>query len=651
MDILIPDNWLREFLDTKADSVDIGKYLSLCGPSVQKIEKKNSDYIYHVEITTNRVDSAGVYGFAREAFAILPQFGIKANLKQPKFKTNQPFANKVDYLDVKVDTQLCPRFTAILIKNIKQKPSPSVIQNRLRDVGLKPINNIVDISNYIMHELGQPVHTFDYDKIKNRKMILRKSKSGERLTTLDGKTHILPGNDIVIEDGEGRLIDLAGIMGGFNSAVDYKTKNVLLFVQTYNPVNIRSTAMRLSHRTEASSLFEKGLDAETVTLGIKRGIDLFVELAGGSPANKILDIYKNPFKPKSVKLNHSYIENYLGSKIEKKTVAKILKSLGFTAIYKNNQLTTCPPSFRANDINIPEDIIEEIARIYGYHNIPSILMAGELPQKLEDSPFAFENKIKTILKSYGGIELYNISLVPKSYVNTKALSLSNPLGSDTKYLRTSLLPSLLNSMTNNLGIKESLLLFELANIYIPKKNSLPDERSMLGAIFNNDFREAKGFVEAMLEELNIDYKLIPKDAKYFAASKRVVIKNKKGSSTMGQLGVLEEGYVYFEFEVEKLRTLHNPISSYKTIPKYPAQIEDITLVLPERTRVGDVIQLIKSTSKYVSYVELTDIFKNSYTFRTWYQHPTRTLTDKDVENIRKRMLKVLKVKFGIKIKS
>src|SRR5260221_832711 len=220
MDIIISDNWLRDFLKTKATVDVIAKDLSLCGPSIERVIKNKKDTTYLIEVTTNRVDMASIYGIAREANAILPRFGIASNLLPLQFKSKQKFSKKVNYLNALVDENLCARFTAIKISKVKVVPSPTWMQERLMAVGVRPINNIVDISNYIMHELGQPVHTFDYDKIHGAKMVLRESKKNEKITTLDGKDHDLPGGDIVIADGSGKLIDLAGIMGGANSAID-----------------------------------------------------------------------------------------------------------------------------------------------------------------------------------------------------------------------------------------------------------------------------------------------------------------------------------------------------------------------------------------------------------------------------------------------
>jgi phenylalanyl-tRNA synthetase beta chain len=652
MDILISDNWLRDYLKTKASPKQVAKCLSLGGPSVNKIEKTKKDTLYHIEVTTNRVDSASIYGIAREASAILPSFGIEAKLKKIKTKTNLPFVNKVSYLEALVDQSLCPRFTAVLIKDIKIGKSPKKIEERLRAVGVRPINNVVDISNYIMHELGQPVHTFDYEKIKGQKMILRKSKKDETIVTLDGQRHILPGKDIVIEDGKGRLIDLAGIMGGLNSAVDEKTKNVLLFVQTYNPVNIRRTSMYLAKRTEAAVLFEKGLDPELVSVGIKRGIELFVELAQGKPEKQILDIYKKPHRSRLLKTTLHFIEQRLGVNLEKEEITSALVPLGFKITWNKNELIVNVPSFRAKDIKIPEDIVEEVARIHGYHNLPSILMEGRLPDPLPDSPFDFEMKIKLALKGWGGTEVYTYSMVAKELVEHAALRIKNPLGKEREYMRTSLRPSLVQAAKENSHQKEAFHLFEMANIYLPRKGGLPEEKMTLAGIFSQySFRQAKGIIEALLDELNIKAKIEAEDSKGFLPSQRIVIKVK--NKRLGEFGVLEDNqYLYYEFDVEALCKAYVQISPYKPIPKYPPQIEDLTLVLPAKTRVIKIVENIKASNKLIKRVELIDIFKgNTYTFRIWYQHPQKTLTDKEVQEIRSKILKETKEKFGARLKN
>jgi len=651
MDILIPDNWLKDFLKTNATPKEIAKYLSLSGPSVEKISKDGNDYIYHSEITTNRVDAVSVYGFAREASAILPRFKKTAKLLPLKLKSKFNFFDKVKYLDATVDTKLCSRFTAVLIKDVKIKDSPEYIKDRLTKIGLRPINNIVDISNYVMHELGQPIHTFDYDKIKGAKMILRESKKGEKITTLDGKTFTLPGGDIVIEDGEERLIDLCGIMGGENSMVSNNTKNVLLFVQNYNSQKVRRTSMTLAQRSEASILFEKGLDKELVTPAIKRAIDLFEENTNGKPENLILDMYPNPYKTKIIKTNLSFINKLLGENVSKETVSSSLTPLGFNPKWQKDTLIVEVPSFRAKDINIPEDIVEEIARIYGYYNLDSKLMEGMLPEKILNSPFDFENNLKDILCGFGGVEIYTYSLVPESFTKTNALKLINPLGKETEYLRNTMLYSLKDAALKNSGYEETFHIFEIANIYIPEKGNLPNEKMMLAGIFSNyEFSKAKGIIEALLEKTRVHFSFEIEDKKEFLPNHRLKIIS--GNKQIGEFGTLEENnLIYYEFDTKLLQTLGNKVKSFKNPPKYPAQIEDLTFIFPERTKAGNIIERIMNLDKQIVKVELIDTYKQSFTFKIWYQNNTKTLNNSDVEIIRNKILSDLKSKFGVTIKN
>jgi phenylalanyl-tRNA synthetase beta chain len=652
MDIKILDSWLRDYLQTTATPEKIAEYISLCGPSVEKIEKIGNDYLYNIEITTNRVDTASVYGIAREASAILPRFGVKAKLKRIKSEpTEYIFVKEVPYLKATVDTKLCYRFSAVLIKNVKIGNSPNWVKERLKSAGVRSLNNIIDISNYIMLELGQPVHTFDYDKIKDAKMILRESKKGETIQTLDGKIFTLPGGDIVIEDGGGRLIDLAGIMGGSLSAIDENTKNVLLFVQTYNPIYIRKTSMSLAQRTMAATIFEKGTDTELVSPAILKAIDLFKKNCSGIPERNILNIYPNPYKTKVVKTDLEFIEKRLGVAITKKEITNYLTALEFEPQWGGNQLIVSVPSFRSKDVNIEEDILEEIARIYGYHNLPSKLMDGEIPDRPINPIFGFENNIKTLLSGWGGVEIYTLSLVPKDFVGSKALKLKNPLGADSEYLRTSLMPSLISAANENTKIFQSFHLFEIANIYLPKMNDLPDEKVTLAGIFAGyKYREAKGIIEALFEKLHIAVQFSPDDIKGFSAghSLSINIKDKK----IGSLGVVDTSdFIYYELDVSKLWQAYPETTSYKGIPKYPPQIEDLTIILPEKTKVGDVIETVMSTNSLIGGFELTDIYENAYTFRVKYQDPKKTLTDTEVEEIRTKILQRIKEKFGGMIKT
>ncbi|MCH7641186.1 phenylalanine--tRNA ligase subunit beta [Patescibacteria group bacterium] len=643
MNILVPHSWLSEYLNTDATPRKIAESLALCGPSVEKIEKIGDDWVYDIEVTTNRVDMMSVYGIAREAYAILPQFGYKAKIKP--YKPQKTEGTKKLDIEITNNPKLCNRILAIKLENVELGPSPQWLSDRLEKVGQRPLNNAIDITNYVMWEIGHPIHVFDYDRLVNKKILVREAKKGETLITLDGIKYTLNGGEVVFSDGSGEIIDLPGIMGTANTVVTKNTKNVLLWIESIDPVKIRSASMGLNIRSQAAILNEKQVDPELGRPAILRTIELYKKVTKAHPASLLVDIYPAPYKVQKIKTTGAFMNARLGADIAKNQIKKILEGLEFETSWVGNNLEVQVPSFRAHDISIPEDIVEEVARIYGYHNLPSELMTGAIPKTHTDSPFSFESNLKNILKGLGGIEVYSSSLVPKDYIEGNALKLKNPLGTESEYMRISLMPSLIGAAGKNSGEKDPFHLFEMANVYIPQRGDLPDEKMTLAGIFSNyDYRVAKGILKALLEELNVKTTFIQEDFKNFLPSKRLsILVNARKS---GQFGVLEENdYIFYEFGVEQLRK-GGVSPTYIPIPKYPAQIEDLTLVLPDRTKVGEVIETIKLSGRQINNVELTDIYKDSYTFRVWYQNPKKTLTDKEVESIRKKILVGVKKKFG-----
>lgn len=644
MDIIISDSWLREYLQTKATPKQIAEYVSLCGPSIERLEEKDGDILYHIEITTNRIDSVGVYGFAREAAAILPRFGFPAKLK-PFDPT--PVLKQVDDLTFSIipDNKLVNRAIGVVLTNIKNRKTPHSMQKRLVACQVRSLNAIVDITNYVMLETGQPCHAFDYDKIKNKKFVIRLSKKGEKVTSFDGKTHELTGNDIVFDDGEGEIIDLPGIIGTKNSVVDDKTERVLFFIDNNEPSKIRYTSMSLAIRTMAASINEKGVDPELGKKALLRGIELYQEICKADVASKIFDTYPNPYKTKTVKTTIDFINKSLGVEVSKEDISKYLTSLEFNPEWDKETLSVSVPSFRANDVNIPEDIVEEIARIYGYHNLPSTLMEGPLPENLSTNTFDLELKIKTTLKAMGGIEVYTLSLVPLKYVSAvNHLRLKNPLGGETEYLRTSLSNSLEEAVITNNGEYDKIFLYEIANVYIPRSGSLPDEKMTLGMCFDGyKFTEIKGILETLLsDELCIDIEITKKEE-----DQRLSIFSK--NTILGNITEKDDGITTVEIIIEKLTQLYKAHRSFKAIPKYPAQIEDITLKVPEGVMIGPLIQTIKSASGLIADVEHKDIYKDSHTFRISYQDPQKTLDDKEVGEIRKKISSKLNEKYSIEV--
>lgn len=608
MQILIPDSWLREYLKTTATPKQIQQALSLCSVSVERLHKVGDDYVYDIEVTTNRVDLMSVIGIAQEAVAVLPQFGHRAQLGQNPLESppTTKLSQSVNYLNAQVNSQLCSRFTAVLVRNVKIAPSPGWLVKRLELVGMRGLNNVVDISNYLMHLIGQPVHTFDYDKIKNQSMVLRESRKGERLTTLDEKTHLLSGGDIVIADSSGRLIDLCGIMGGLNSAVDEITKNVLLFVQTYEPTHIRKTSMSLAVHTSAATLFEKGLPPENVTPTLALGINLSMELTGGRPEPVALDISSTTKKDKIITLNSKFINHRLGINLSTQAITKILVSLGFGV---KNSLVSVPPRRRL-DITQPEDLVEEVARVYGYHNLPSSLMAGQLPALTHDKTFYWESKIKAALSHWGFTEAYTYSLVAQD----NGLKLKNPLSSEWTYLRTSLVPSHLQTVEENLGRVKEINLFEIANVYLPRKNDLPDERQhLIISTTNKDRSHLKGIVEAL-----------------FNHEMRVAVPFNDGK----QVFSYPQGLI-FEVDLTDIIPRASSTKTYTPISKYPPIIEDINV--RHAGNYDNLVKRIKEISSLISQIELVDKYGDKLTLRITYHSSTRQLSSADIAPIREKL--------------
>jgi phenylalanyl-tRNA synthetase beta chain len=664
MNILIPHSWLKEYLDTPASPEKIGECLSLCGASVEKIDKVGKDFVYDIEITTNRVDMASVLGIAREATAILPQFDIKARLKKDPYDSklkNQKSKLKITTqnaklpLTIKDDNKLCQRVLGVVLKNVKLGPSPKKIQDRLNKAGIRSLNNAVDITNYIMTELGHPAHVFDYDRIKTKKLILRKAKKGEKIVSLEKKEYSLPGGDIVIDNGTGQIIDLPGIIGTENSVVKPETKRVILFLETNDPVQIRKSSMSLGIRTVAASLNEKGVDPQLAKITLLRGIQLFQQLTGAKVASPIYDFYPYPDKPKKVEVSLQLIKQYLGIDIKTDKVIKILDSLGFKTKLDARRLalTTEVPSWRVNDINIAQDLIEEIARLVGYHNLPSILPPLYQQPVKPNYDFSWENEVKKTLKNWGFTETYTYSLVSQKLISdfgldpSQHLKIKNPLTEDMEYLRLDLLPSLLAVVKENQNLAKELKFFELAHVYLPRRRQLPEELLKLALIVPGDkFYQVKGVVEGLLQQLGINklqFKITTLEPAWLEQASVYA-----QGRLLGQIGYLNPklcanfeikdkiAAAYLDFD--QIANLATRVKKYHPLAKYPPIIEDLSFSLNPQTTFSQLRKTIKATDKLVHQIELVDTYKNNLTLRIFYLDPAKNLTDKKVAQVRKKII-------------
>lgn len=681
MNIQVPVSWLREFLKTDTAAKTIANWLTACGPSVEHIEKHGQDYIFDVEVTANRPDAFSIFGLAREAHAILAAHNQKSQLTKPLgLALNlQPETSYQLPLNVLIKNHsLCPKFSAIILDNVKIDQSPAVIKNRLMAVGIRPINNIVDIANYLMLELGQPMHTFDWDKIRNHQMILREAGEGERIVTLDNQTRKLPKGTIVIED-EGRIIDLCGIMGGQNTQITSRTKRVLVFVQAYDPQRIRKTTQSLVFRTQSSNRFEKGVDPAGIISALSRAVYLAKQTAGAKIASELIDIYEKPPKTKPISLNLNKLNDYLGLAIPPQKAQDILKSLGFKTTATTQTITAIPPSWRTQDMESGEDLIEEIARIYGYHNLPSKLPTGQI-QKSQESILTQVIELKKALKYLSLTEIISYSIISQDFLRlmdisqNDAVELTNPLTEEWQFMRPTILVSLAAIIAKNQNLRSDLKLFEVAKTYLPSEalsavegalEDLPKQDLMLAIVLqNSNFSQIKGLVENVFE-------ILKRQVNFTKAGRNPLFNQyqsaqiKMGDTPVGTLGMLKGSITdYFGIEAPvaaaeiNLTTNYQLLAtqlSYHPIPKYPPVIEDLSAIFDEKIPLADIIWQIKKTGEaLVKKAEVIDIFQNekigkgkkSVTLRLTYQRSDRTPTQEEVSTVREEIIKRLTKSFG-----
>lgn len=654
MNIKITYNWLLEYLDTDASPYDLMKFLALTGPGVERVDKVGDDYVLDIEVTSNRVDSASVFGIAQEAQAIISQFGKKAKLKFNPLSSYRfdTLAQPETVLPIKLELlekDLASRATMIVMRDVTVKPSPEFIAKRLELCDVRAINNVVDTSNYLMLALGQPVHTFDYDRIKGHLMKMRTSKKGEKLTTLDDKEFVLPGGDIVIEDGSGKLIDLAGIMGGQLSEVHEGTKNVLLYVQTYNKRKIRRTSMTTGQRSMAATFFEKGLDEERVEPTLVYGVKLLEKYAGGKVASPVHDIYPEPYKAKGITVEKNEIDRLIGVTIPDKQVHDILENLGFKMQKLGKSLIVTVPSWRKDDIEVKEDITEEVARVYGYHNLPNNLpplVFVKQPVEIEQY-FKVVQKLKVFLKHVGLHESMNYSMVSERMLTdldikpSDTLELANTISEEIKYMRPSLVPSLVRNLKKNEGKADTLKFFEFAKIYKPRKGDLPEELNRLGIAVNTSFFDLKGIVEALLRESHITtyaFKSSSNDLYLPGVQSELVI----GGEYVGTFGELKPLYAQraelnksvfiAEFDMEPI------IHEYRTLPKYRAAHGfaviklDATIELTDGLTYAEIVTKANKSSNVLQKIEILDQYKNNLTLRFYFSSAERNLTETEAKS-------------------
>ena len=630
------------------------------------------DHVVEFEITPNRPDCLSVIGLAREVAAT---YDAPLSLHQPVVKAEGQ-GSLVDLLDVETPaSDLCPRYTARMVRNVKIAPSPKWMRERLRAMGVRPINNIVDITNYVMLEYGQPMHAFDYRYVKGGKIIVRRAQEGEELTTLDGKVHTLTANHLVIAD-EHRAVGLAGIMGGENSEIVADTADVVFESACFDGTCIRKGALALGMRTEASAKFEKGLDPMNTLPAVDRACELVELLGAGEVLPGTIDILNYVPHPRVLKLEPDRINGLLGTDIAADEMVRILKKLDFGV--EGDQVTV--PSWRGDVIGMA-DLAEEVARFHGYNNIPTTLMRGQTTLGGFSEEEKLERQLGGICRAMGYDEIITYSFIsPTCYDKIRwsaddprraSFKILNPLGEDTSIMRTTVLPSMLEILARNYNYRnKNVKLYEVGRIYLPGGNDgLAVENKVLsmGAYGDDmDFFALKGAVEAILKDLraegvHFEAPCVPNPsyhpgrcADVYAGGRRIGVFGQVHPLVAQNYGVDAQFYCA-ELDLEQLQCAKGPDPEYVPLPKFPAVTRDIAVVCGEAITVGALEDSIRKGAKgLLKDVTLFDIYrgkgvpegKKSVAFSLVLRADDRSLTAEEADSDVKSILETLEKDLG-----
>jgi phenylalanyl-tRNA synthetase beta chain len=641
------------------------------------------DTVFEVNVTPNRPDCLSHYGIARELGVAL---GRPAVFPTVQLKEKGPGIEKRVSIRI-IDKDKCLRYSARLIENVTIGPSPRWLSDRLEAVGMRPINNVVDITNYVMLETGQPLHAFDLERLAGSRIAVRSAAKGETFTTLDGQNHVLNGEDLLICDGE-RGVALAGVMGGSNSEIGSSTRHLLLESACFHPMTIRRTAKRLGMATEASQRFERGTDPEGTLAAADRASQLLEELAGGTVAKGVLDEFPGRVPPVQVVLEKSKISGLLGAEIPAPAVRTILSGLG-CVVQSENPYRISVPTYR-RDVKRDVDVIEEIVRHYGYDKIePRLRTEIELSAN-RDPENEFCENARDLLSGFGLVEVLNNSLVSPKHVKAfnpdrTPVSVQNPLSPDNSLLRTSLLPGLLDDVVWNRNRSTGdLNLFEIGRIFFSREELLPDEKPSLAGVMAgmqrvapfwgeknraHHFYDVKGLVAAFLQRLHVasvEFPLVPVLGMRTESSLSIV----SGGTVIGFLGEISRAVLdlwdidtpvfAFAMDIQGLISALPGATHYRPIPRFPSVNRDLAFVVDESTAVGDLQKAILQTGgDWLGGVEVFDLYrgqqiapgKKSIAFSLQFSNLERTLKEEEIDPIVQNIVRSMEQRFSASLRS
>lgn len=644
------------------------------GDDIKNVLKLN-DIIVEFELTFNRPDCLSYLGIARETAASL---GVPLNIKEPVIKKSNDGDNINKHLSVRVDNPvLCPRYTAKMMKNVKIEPSPLWLRAKLRAAGVRPINNIVDITNYVMIEYGQPMHAFDYNYISSKQIIIRNAKNGEFFTTLDGVKRPLTNDMLCIADGN-KAVALAGIMGGLNSEILDSTTTVVFESANFNRENVRHTSRALGLRTDSSAKFEKGLPACNTMAAVDRAVELVVQLGAGEVVDDVIDILNTDIGTKSVRFDYARINQLLGINLTFEEMASLLVPL---ELYTDKEKNLIVPPFR-NDIITTADIAEEVARLYGYDKIPESNFTAEVAEGKLSPTQKFKVSIDNSMTAFGFTEIYTYSFIsPKFYEKISlpsdsplkdSIKLINPLGDDTSVMRTTALPSMLEAVSYNYNHRiPSCKLFENATLYFKNCDISKEEKSLVFAFYGDGaFYDAKGYVEGVLEHLNVkgyEVNSVSDNHSFHPGRCAVFTKSDVVLGTVGQIHPnvannfdIDVAVYAAVLSVPAMFVSHEAEKEYKPLPLYPAMERDLALITDDTVEAGTICKSIRNFSgKSLIDVFVFDVYKGkgieegkkSIAVRLTFRLNDKTMTDEEADNAVKKILRRLESEMSITLRS
>lgn len=669
--------------DEAAGLMELSSDLSIGSPLTEALGL--DDTVFELEITPNRPDCLSMIGVARE---IRAETGN--DLKLPHVALQEDEADINELTSVTIDApDLCPRYAARVIRGVKIGESPAWLKQRLESIGVGVINNIVDITNFVLMEYGQPLHAFDYHKLAENRIVVRRAAEGEQITTLDEEERKLTPDMLVIADAE-KPVALAGIMGGYDSEITEATCDVLLESANFQPSSVRATAKKLGINTEASYRFERGADPEAVIPALDRAAQLIMELAGGTICEGIIDVYPGQREPLQIQLRAERVNFILGTELEADEIVQILSRLGFgieASQSEENMYQVTVPSFRG-DITREIDLIEEIARVHGYDNIPTALPKGDIPIPPPNISVEVRKRIKHFLLGSGMMETVNYSFSHPNCFDKiglaadnplrQALQLKNPLSPEMSILRTTLLPSLLdNAQYNHNHQIDNIALFEISTVFIqaeePARVAGILAGEIGGGVYGNpyrhpDFFDIKGVVEGTLEVCGItDYTFNKTDdltfhpgrnAEVLLEGARIGIFGEAHPTVLESYELPYKAYL-FELDLEALANAADFSKRFEPIPIYPSVLRDLAIVVNEDMQSDVPIALIYSTGgELVESVRLFDVYvgdqvpegKKSLAYTITYHSATETLTDKAVNDLHDKVVKRLHEELGAELR-